>query len=327
MKRKFMKTIREKSSKRMRKEVISGLSKIQKTLPSKYFYDKRGSQLFEQICSLEEYYPTNVETGIMKNHIDEIASVLGSDIELVELGSGSSSKTRCLLDHLENVQTYFPVDISEEFLYESIRNLKSEYPNLHIVPVIADYTQSFQLPLESSGNRKVVFFPGSTIGNFTPAEARKFLTLILEITGTDGGLLIGVDLKKERKILESAYNDSEGVTAAFNKNILIRLNRELDADFDSGGFTHHAYYNETEGRVEMHLVSQKRQDVRIGNHCFTFQKDETIHTENSYKYSVEEFEELVSGLFEVTNVWMDSLKLFSVQYLQPQHKFNGIKSN
>lgn len=315
-----MKTIQiiNNEIKGMLKEVVVNLSRAQKELPSKYFYDKRGSGLFEEICSLEEYYLTDAEISIMKNYIDDISEVIGTGIELIELGSGSSTKTRLLLDHLENIGTYFPVDISGDFLGESIRQLRSEYPGLQIIPVIADYTQNFQLPADLSEDRKVVYFPGSTIGNFTPDKARKFLALISGITGANGGFLVGVDLKKDRKILEAAYNDAEGVTADFNKNILIRLNRELGADFDTDHFLHKACYNENQGRIEMHLVSLEHQEARIDGHRFTFQKGETIHTENSYKYSIEEFESLVSGFFDVTHVWTDESNLFSVQYLQPQ---------
>jgi dimethylhistidine N-methyltransferase len=315
-----MQTIQIKNNeiKGMLKEVVMNLNRIQKELPSKYFYDKRGSDLFEQICSLEEYYLTDAEISIMKNNIRDISEAIGTGIELIELGSGSSTKTRLLLDHLENIETYFPVDISGEFLDESIRQLRSEYPGLQIIPIIADYTQNFQLPVESSGERKVVYFPGSTIGNFTPEKARNFLAEISEITGTNGGLLVGVDLKKDRNILEAAYNDANGITAEFNKNILIRLNRELGADFDTDHFVHKAFYNENEGRIEMHLVSLAEQEVRIDGRRFTFQKGETIHTENSYKYSLEEFENLASGLFDVTHVWTDDSNLFSVQYLQPK---------
>jgi len=325
-----MEIAREKSVfRRMLEEVNEGLSKPQKTLSSKYFYDERGSELFEQICSCKEYYPPDAEAGIMQNYIGEISHVLGcnSGLVLIELGSGSSTKTRQLLDHLKNIKAYFPVDISEEFLFESTRQLKNEYPNLHIIPVAADYTQPFQLPLESSGINKVVYFPGSTIGNFTPVEARNFLTSIATLAGSDGGLLIGVDLKKSRDILEAAYNDSGKVTAAFNKNILTRLNRDLDADFNPDRFDHKAFYNEREGRIEMHLASLDNQDVRIGDHCFKFKKGETIHTENSYKYTVQEFKELVSGIFEIKNVWKDSLELFSVQYLQPKKPLDVFKNN
>lgn len=323
-----MEIIREKTGyKRMLEEVISGLNKPQKTLPSKYFYDERGSELFEQICSLKEYYPPDAESEIMEKRIGEITNVLGSGIDLIEFGSGSSFKTRYLLDHLENINTYIPVDISEDFLNESTRQLSIEYPNLHILPVAADYTQPIQLPAESSGNRKVVYFPGSTIGNFTPDEARNFLTLIAKSTGENGGLLIGVDLKKDRDILEAAYNDPGGVTATFNKNILTRINRDLDADFDTDRFIHKAFYNEIEGRIEMHLVSLDNQEAWIGGRCFTFQNGETIHTENSYKYTVGEFKKLVSGLFEVEHVWLDGSKLFSVQYLQPNNPLNVFKNN
>ncbi len=300
-----------------RDEIVEGLTRPQKTLPSKYFYDHRGSELFERICRLEEYYPTDCEMEIMRENISEIADRLGTHIDLIEPGSGSSRKTRLLLDQIDRINRYLPVDISSEFLQRVANELKQEYPGLKVIPVTADYTQPFELPLDDSGARRIVYYPGSTIGNFTPDKAREFLKLLAEIIGRDGGVLIGVDLKKERSVLEAAYNDSEGVTAQFNKNLLLRLRNELKADLDPELFEHRAIYNSDEGRIEMHLVSREQQTIRIGDDRFSLEKGETIHTENSYKYSPEQFEKLVSGLYDIKQVWRDSRNYFSVQYLEP----------
>jgi dimethylhistidine N-methyltransferase len=298
-------------------EVIHGLSKENKELSSKLFYDEKGSKLFDQICELDEYYPTRTETKILKNNLNEILDYFEKDTLFIELGSGSSTKTRILLDALNDLTAYIPVDISEDFLYKTSDQLNVIYPSLNIIPVCADYTKSFEIPsIGNSFNKKIVFYPGSTIGNFKPAQAKKFLHLIAEICENGGGLLIGVDLKKEKRILEAAYNDSSGITAAFNLNMLHRLNNELNADFDIRKFRHKAFYNEDKGRIEMHLVSTAKQVVSIGNTSFFFQKNESIHTENSYKYSLDEFKELASDYFEVRNIWTDDRQLFSVQYLQ-----------
>ena len=298
-------------------EVIHGLSKENKELSSKLFYDEKGSKLFDQICELDEYYPTRTETKILKNNLNKILDYFEKDTLFIELGSGSSTKTRILLDALNDLTAYIPVDISEDFLYKTSDQLNAIYPSLNIIPVCTDYTKSFELPsIEKPVNKTIVFYPGSTIGNFNPAQAKKFLHLIAEICDSGGGLIIGVDLKKDKKILEAAYNDSRGITAAFNLNMLRRLNNELNADFDLSKFRHKAYYNEDEGRIEMHLVSTAKQVVTIGNTSFYFQQNESIHTENSYKYSLDEFKELASDYFEVKDIWTDDRQLFSVQYLQ-----------
>lgn len=300
----------------MMTEVLQGLQKKQKAIPGKYFYDERGSDLFEQITRLEEYYPTRRELEIMQDHLAEITSQIGEHSILVELGSGSSRKTRLLLDALPGLAGYVPVDISETYLAEVVQTLKKEYPDLIIKPVCADYTQPFQVPeFNHSSNNYVLFYPGSTIGNFRPEEARRFLATLSKILDPEEGMLIGVDLKKDKEMLEAAYNDRKGITAEFNKNVLIRLNRELEADFDPDHFRHHAFYNEREGRVEMHLISDKDQTVTIGKEQIRFNKGESIHTENSYKYSPDEFKELVRPWFSVQRVWMDKHNHFSVQYL------------
>lgn len=304
------------SEHQMLKEVLDGLRKPQKTIPSKYFYDERGSELFEEITKLEEYYPTRTETRILEENIEEIAGAVGEDSAIVELGSGNSTKTRLLLDHLEDISAYIPVDISEEYLMKTVRSLKEEYPELTIKPVCADYTKPFQIPpLEKSFEYYVIFYPGSTIGNFRPERAQKFLKTISRLLVPGGGMLVGVDLKKDREILEAAYNDARGVTAEFNLNMLVRLNRELNADFRIENFSHRAFYNEGKGRIEMHLVSEKEQEVHIQGQVIGFEQGETIHTENSYKYSPGEFEALVGQWFDVKKVWVDDNRLFSMQYL------------
>jgi dimethylhistidine N-methyltransferase len=313
--------VTETTNTAMRDDVLETLSRPQKCLPSKYFYDERGSELFERICELDEYYLTDADLEIMRDNIDEIVDRIGKEVELIELGSGSSRKSRLLLDHLEDIAAYFPVDISESFLKQTTEQLRKDYPELEIVPIAADYTQPFQLPDASESYRhRVAYYPGSTIGNFTPENARNFLGVIRQLILPDGGLLIGVDLKKDRSVLETAYNDSQGVTAAFNKNILLRLNRELGADFEVDQYAHKAFFNEGESRIEMHLVSQKDQEVHIDHADFFIGEGESIHTENSYKYSLDAFEELVAPHFNVEQVWTDRRDYFSVQYLTPKSK-------
>lgn len=300
----------------MLEEVTNGLQQPEKRLPSKYFYDERGSELFEQITRLDEYYPTRTEQKILNDNIDEIAALIGSRSVIIELGSGSSQKTRLLLDHIADISAYVPVEISKEYLQQVVKDLRQEYPGLLIKPVCADYTKPFDMPdIDVPFDYYVVFYPGSTIGNFRPQQARKFLSAIARFMVPGGGLLIGVDLKKDRQILEDAYNDSKGVTAAFNKNILKRLNRELDADFQLDQFEHRAHYDEEKGRIEMHLVSRQEQNVRLNGEAVKLSPGETIHTENSYKYSLKEFKKLVSDWFAVERVWTDEQDLFSLQYL------------
>ena len=298
-------------------EALAGLRNEQKTLPCKYFYDRRGSQLFDQICDLPEYYPTRTEAGIMQDNIAEMAALFGPDCLLVEYGSGSSTKTRILLDHLPGLAGYVPMDISREHLYQTADSLCAAYPNLDILPLCADYTQKFALPESGrAAQSRVVYFPGSTIGNFHRAEAAIFLKRIAEVCGPGGGLLIGVDLRKSPQILEPAYNDAQGVTAAFNLNLLHRMNSELEANFDLDGFAHYAFYNERVGRIEMHLLSLNAQAVHLGGETIRFEEDETIWTECSYKYSLPEFAAMAkSASFEVRQVWTDRDQKFSVQYL------------
>jgi dimethylhistidine N-methyltransferase len=300
-----------------REEVLQGLRKAQKELPSKFFYDERGSELFEQISALDEYYLTRVELGIMRDHAGEMAHLLGSQCLLIEYGSGSSTKTRLLLDHLRQPAAYVPIDISKEHLIQAAMALDAAYPDLEVLPVCADYTTDFALPVPTTpAVRRVVYYPGSTIGNFDREPALRFLRHIAQVCGPGGGLLIGVDLRKDPVKLHHAYNDWEGVTAAFNLNLLARINRELGADFQLDRFRHYAFYNPREGRVEMHLVSLANQTVHVGEAKFTFEIGESIWTESSYKYRLTEFAAMAGAAgFAVEQVWTDPQGLFSVQYL------------
>ena len=302
---------------RFRAEVLNGLCKSQKELPSKYFYDEHGSSLFERICTLDEYYIPRTEGAIMSRHIDEIVNLLGSGILLIEYGIGSGDKTRILLDRLHKLAAYVPIDICLEQLLHVTGELNSAYSGLEVLPVCADYTSSFELPIpEQPSERQVVYFPGSTIGNFDPIPAKNFLEHIAVVCGQGGGLLVGVDLKKDPGVLHRAYNDSQGVTAAFNLNLLERINRELEADFQTEWFEHYAFYNPQEGRVEMHLVSTRDQTVHLDNVAIPFTSGESIWTESSYKYNPDEFEQMAAtaGL-KVERTWMDEQQWFSVQYL------------
>lgn len=301
----------------IRDEVLRGLSLPQKELPPKLFYDEQGSRLFDQITELEEYYPTRTELAITRTYAGEMAELIGSDSLLVEYGSGSSVKTRILLDHLPDLACYMPVDISEAHLHSSAAALAAVYPHLNIRPVCADYTAPFLLPaLSPAPRRTVVYFPGSTIGNLHDDEAVRLLRQMAGLVGADGGLLIGADLQKDRGVLERAYNDAAGVTAAFNLNILARLNRELGATFRLAHFEHRAFYNEAHHRIEMHLVSTQAQTVLVDGMLIHFAAGETIHTECSYKYSLESFAAMAAqaGL-RVCQVWTDPQAWFSVQYL------------
>lgn len=294
-------------------DVLKGLQKKQKTLPSKYFYDERGSQLFEEICRLEEYYPTRTELSILETHIQGIIESIGEEALLIEFGSGSSFKTRVILEHLNELTGYVPVDISGDFLFDEAEKLRSEFTGLDIYPVEADYTKTFNI--ENYGEQKrVVYFPGSTVGNFTPENARKFLGKTTRMLQKGDGLLIGVDAKKSPEILERAYDDAKGITAAFNKNLLRRLNSELGSSFDIEQFRHKAVYNVREGRVEMHLVSLINQKVQVGETEIAFKEGESIHTENSYKYDADEFSALLNAHYTLENQWTDSRRWFNIFY-------------
>jgi len=291
--------------------VQAGLARSQKTLECKYLYDKRGSVLFDQICDLPEYYPTRTETAILKDYQIEIASRLPAGVEIVELGSGASSKTRILLSSLTTPARYVPVDISGDFLLNVAVGLRDDYPGLIIEPVVADFMLPFTLPGKTCEGR-LLFFPGSTIGNLLRDEAAEFMQTMRSETKADQ-FLIGVDLKKDIHVLEAAYDDAAGVTAAFNLNLLRRINREIGATFDLAKFNHSARYNEGQGRVEMHLVSTEAQTVRVGREYFEFASGETIHTENSHKYGLDEFEMLAAGAgWRKQQVWTDDKKQFAV---------------
>jgi dimethylhistidine N-methyltransferase len=298
-------------------ELIDGLRQPEKMISPKYFYDERGSQLFEEITRLPEYYPTETELAIMRDNIDEIAALVGKQASLIEYGSGSSLKTRVLLEHLDELAAYVPVDISEDHLLESAMQVREEFPDIDVLPVVADFTQPFQLPSpEIMPIRNVVYFPGSTIGNFTNDAAQELLRVMYQEAGAGGALLIGVDLQKDPAIIEQAYNDSAGVTAEFNRNMLRHLNREYGADFDLDAFTHSAEYNEEEGRIEIRLVSEQDQEFSLGHASFSIDKDEVILTEYSHKYTLEGFAAMAASAgFSVERVWMDAERLFSVQYL------------
>ncbi|WP_455210923.1 L-histidine N(alpha)-methyltransferase [Kaarinaea lacus] len=297
-------------------EVLRGLSQSARRIPPKFFYDERGSQLFDDICNTADYYPTRTEMGILEANINTISECIGSECILVEPGSGSSEKVRMLLDDVRP-HAYVPMDISKDYLLSVAEQLALEYPWLDIYATCIDFTKSMTVPVNGSESRTVAFFPGSSIGNFEPHDAIGFLKKIAAMVKPHGGLLIGVDLKKEPHILNAAYNDSQGVTAQFNLNLLHRINRELGADFDVNKFDHHAFYNETDGRIEMHLVSKQTHEIHINGDTFRFEAGESIHTENSYKYSVDEFKNLAKQAgFDLVNVWTDSKQLFSVHYYQ-----------
>lgn len=300
-----------------REDVIEGLSQPQKALLPKYFYDAEGSRLFDRICRLPEYYPTRAELALTRRHLADIARFAGHQCELIEYGSGESLKTRLLLRALRP-SVYVPVDISHSALSGAARRLSREFAWLHIFAVVGDFSQPLRMPVfrQRAGRRRVVYFPGSTIGNLTTQEAQAFLSMSRAQVGPGGAMLIGVDLKKDANVLHAAYNDAQGVTARFNLNLLRRVNRELGADFDLRRFRHYAFYNAPLGRVEMHLVSLARQVVRLGRHRFEFECGETIHTENSCKYSVEEFRALAADAgFKGTRLWQDRQGLFSLHGL------------
>ncbi|HEX4666250.1 MAG TPA: L-histidine N(alpha)-methyltransferase [Chthoniobacterales bacterium] len=295
-------------------QAMAGLASSPPTLPSKFFYDERGSDLFQEICELPEYYVTRTETEILRQHGGEIAESIGENAELVGFGTGAGVKTRMVLDHLRNVIAYVPVDISKQRLTDSAKALSREMPNLEILPVCADYLQAFELPTPSRKPAHIaVYFPGSTIGNMQPDVARHFLTRVARLCGHSGGLIIGVDLQKSKTVLEAAYNDSAGVTAAFNLNLLERVNRELGADFDLSLWRHRAIYNEAAHRIEMHLISEQPQTVHLGGREFHFEPGEKIITEFSYKHTVEGFSALAASAgFQFARVWTDPKKLFAV---------------
>lgn len=299
----------------LRAEVLDGLAKPQKRLSPKLFYDAPGSKLFDAICELPEYYPTRTEIAILRSHGAEMAARLGRDALLVELGSGSSLKIRVLLEALRPA-VYMPVDISREHLLASAEALAAAFPGLQVHAACADYSVPFALPVDDHEHPRAAFFPGSSIGNFEPPEAERLLRRVGALLGHEGRLLVGVDLLKDRRVLEAAYNDADGVTAAFNLNLLARINRELDGGFDLDTFRHEAFFNTAASRIEMHLLSTRAQQVEVAGQTFGFREGESIHTECSYKYGIDGFHALARRAgFEPEQVWTDDEPLFSVHCL------------
>lgn len=303
----------------MLKDVLHGLALAEKSIPSLYFYDQRGSELFDAITEQPEYYPTRTEIGILERHGAEMATALGPGVRLIELGSGSALKTELLLAHLEGVAAYVPVEISREHLEAAAARIAADFPGLEVLPVTADFTEPFALPEPTRRRveRNVAFFPGSTIGNFPRDMAADLLAATCREVGPGGAMLIGVDLVKDRAVLERAYNDAAGVTAAFNLNLLVRLNRELGADFDVGAFRHLAVWDEAAARIEMRLVSSREQRVRVAGRQFDFAAGEALVTEYSHKYTLQAFRALAEDAgFAVAQTWTDAAGLFSVQLLE-----------
>ncbi|MBX3657514.1 MAG: L-histidine N(alpha)-methyltransferase [Ramlibacter sp.] len=297
-------------------DLRAALASQPRRISPKYFYDARGSALFDQICELPEYYPTRTESAILRSRAGEIAAQMGPKAEIVEFGAGSCTKVRVLLDAMQAPARYLPIDISGDHLDAAAAGLRKDYPGLDVQPVAADYTQRLLLPAPVRGaGQRVGFFPGSTIGNFTPAEALHFLRTAAQVL-RGGALLLGADLVKDPAVLHAAYNDAQGVTAAFNLNLLVRANQELGCDFDLSQFAHHAFYNAPLQRIEMHLISRCRQKVRVGDEVFEFAEGETLHTENSHKFTIDGLRALAAQAgFAPGPVWTDPGRLFSVHWL------------
>jgi L-histidine N-alpha-methyltransferase len=296
--------------------LIAGLRQPQKMISPKYFYDETGSKLFEEITQLPEYYLTDTELEIMETHIDEMAGVIGEKASLIEFGAGSGMKTRLLLEHMHSPAVYVPVDISEEHLLDNQRHIQDDYPDIEVLPVVADFLHPFDLPNpKTMPHRNVVYFPGSTIGNFEENDALELLRVMHGEAGEDGALLIGVDLQKDPAVIDAAYNDSAGVTAEFNRNMLRHLNREFGSDFDLDAFEHRATYKPDEGRVVVELISTREQEAHIGDARIEFGRNETIITEYSHKYTLDGFAAIANEAgFSVDKVWTDPRDWFSVQY-------------
>jgi dimethylhistidine N-methyltransferase len=300
------------------RDVLAGMNQQPKRLPCKYLYDRLGCELFDQICELDEYYLTRTELAIMEKHAVQMAKRLGRQAMVIELGSGSGTKTRILLDHLWRPAAYVPVDIACDHLQNTADELADQFADLEILPVCADFMRPFELPLcKLNIHRHVVYFPGSTIGNFEAREASTLLQHIAQLVAPGGGLLIGLDLQKDRETLEAAYNDARGVTAEFNLNLLRRINQELGADFDLDGYQHLAVYNELKGRIEIYVRSLRQQTVTVGDQTFDVAEGERICTEYSHKYELRDFAEQAfqAGLRQ-TDVWTDTGKNFAVVYLE-----------
>jgi len=314
------------------RELLAGLARRPRSIAPKFFYDAAGSALFDRICELPEYYPTRTEIGLLEARAGEMAECIGPDAEIVEFGAGSSRKIRALLKALVRPRRFVPIDISGEHLHAAAAELRADHPMLDVQPIAADFTRPLVLPaLHAAARRRVGFFPGSSIGNFTPDEALRFLRQTAEVLGggkqsgeqtgeQSGGLLVGVDLVKEPALLHAAYNDAAGVTAAFNLNLLARANRELGANFALDRFAHYAFYQPTQQRIEMHLVSRADQQVRVCGHSFDFAEGDTLHTENSHKFSVAGFRALAEQAgYRPQAVWCDPARLFSVHWLALPH--------
>lgn len=300
----------------MRDDILQGLRAHPKYTPSKYFYDEQGSRLFEKICQQPEYYLTRTEEAILATVVDEISALAGNRVSLIDIGSGASRKVRLLLEHMD-ISHYLGIDISRDFLLESTGQLASEYPHLPVHAMCADYSKRFSLPPELHDGRVIAFFPGSSIGNFSPAEAGAFLSRIHSALPAGSALLIGVDLIKDTAVLEAAYNDAAGITAQFNLNLLHRLKTELNARFEPDRFVHRAFFNTEHNRIEMHLISTMAQVITVAGETFQFREGESLHTENSHKYSIEGFQSLARNAgFSSCNVWTDPRRHFSVHYLR-----------
>jgi dimethylhistidine N-methyltransferase len=303
------------------RDVIAGLTARPKRLSPKYFYDQIGAQLFEDITALPEYYLTRCELQILRERAPDIARFFPADSALIEFGSGSSKKVRILLAATPTIAAYVPVDISSQMLIQEAEELRRDYPRLAVLPVEADFTQPFSLPAAAAGMAHTGFFPGSTIGNFEPHEACAFLRHAGRMLGRGAALIIGVDLVKDPSILNAAYNDAAGLTAKFNLNLLARINRELNGNFDLASFDHHAFYNRERHRIEMHLVSKKRQKVSVAGRAVEFRAGETIHTENSYKYTLEYFTALARGSgWTAVAAWTDAGANFSIHALASEDR-------
>jgi dimethylhistidine N-methyltransferase len=298
-------------------DVLEGLARPQKTLSSRFFYDARGSALFERITTLDEYYLTRTEIGLLERHAGEMAALIGAQASVIEFGSGASRKIPILLRALDEPAAWVPIDIDEGTLAQSVRDLHDRFPDLRLVPIHADFMQAVVLPDNRLSANRVGFFPGSTIGNFRPQEALAFLRRVGATLGPSAAMIIGVDLKKDLATLLAAYDDVEGVTAAFNRNLLIRINRELGADFDLDAFAHEARYDCDRGRIEMHLVSRRPQSVRVLGRTFRFAAGETIHTEVSCKYTIDEFRLLARAAgWQPVHTWSDARGWFAIHFLR-----------
>jgi L-histidine N-alpha-methyltransferase len=297
--------------------VLDGLARPQKALPSRFFYDARGSALFEQITTLDEYYLTRTEIGLLERHAGDMAALLGARASLIEFGSGSSRKVPILLCALEEPAAWVPIDIDDDMLAQSVRDMRARFPRLRLVPIHADFMEPVALPDGELSDNRIGFFPGSTIGNFRPHEALAFLRRVGATLGRDAAMIIGVDRKKDLSTLLAAYDDADGVTAAFNRNILVRINRELGADFDLDAFAHEARYDIGRGRIEMHLVARTAQRVQVLGRTFRFAAGETIHTEVSCKYTIDEFRLLARAAgWQPVECWSDPRDWFAIHFLR-----------